>query len=357
MRSSTDPRTGRALAAALLAALMASAKLAAEDWAIVNRPTSPLLDRPSVTGVARATLYPGMRVRVVDERAAPGYARVVSGETAGFMRATELLRGFLPEDSYPGPADQPEPAFLASDRDGDGAPDFRDIVRAARDMIGLPFDDASSLNVDRPGRTPDGVHAAWAADGKDNDGDGEADNRDEDVLVCIDLVLRAVERAGFPLTASIDETARSHPELFRDLQPGRPGSRDPFVSRRVRNVVTFTKNSPDFQYFPEPQIHSPTTFPRERARPGDVLFFGLTKDLGTRKFKLQHSGICVSVDPSTGLPGWMITAVVPRVQFFDLARGYERFTYCGHARLVPRPPAASVEPSSPSTVARASTPR
>ncbi|MBI3892176.1 MAG: hypothetical protein HY303_11675 [Candidatus Wallbacteria bacterium] len=330
---------------AIVLVLASSGRAAGDDWAVVNRAISPLLDRPSVTGEARMTLYAGMRVLLLDTKAAPGYAKVSYGDAIGFMRSQELLRGFLPEDRYPGPNDQPEKEFLASDRNGDGVPDFRDIVHAARDMIGLAFDDAASLRLDESGQTPDGLHAGWAHDGKDNDGDGVVDNREEDVLVCIDLLIRAVEAAGFPMTRAILDVARSQPEVFREGRGAAPID-DELLARRVRNVVAFTRVSPDFRYFPEPEVHDPTTFPRERARPGDLLFFGLTKDLGKRKFKIQHSGICVSVNPQTGLPVWIITAVVPRVQFLNLEKGYHRFTYCGHARLTPAggQPRAAVAP-------------
>jgi hypothetical protein len=339
----------------LLAACLAVPAAPASEWAVVNAPIAPLLDRPSVTAEARGLLYPGMRVEVLDSRSTPGYARVLHREAAGWMRARELLRGFIPEDRFPGPGDRTEPGFEHCDRDHDGIPDFRDIVYAARDMLGLPFDDAASLRLDDSGRTPDGMHLDWASDGLDNNGDGVIDDRDEDVMVCIDLLVRAVEQAGYPMSRAMRELAALRPELFREGTRGQ-ASRDEFLTRRVRNVIAFTKNSPDFRYFPEPKIHSPTTWPSERARPGDLLFFGLTKDLGRPKFQVQHSGICVSVHPQTGQPVWMVTAVVPRVQFFNLQKGFGRFTYCGHARLLPLPTAPSVSataPSSPSVAALA----
>lgn len=353
-RSSFGPCSGF-LATLFTLAWLALPAARAEEWAVVNASLSPILDRPSVTAEARDMLYPGMRVEVLDSRSAPGYARVLHRDAAGWMRSNELLRGFIPEDRYPGPGDRTEPGFAQCDRDGDGIPDFRDIVYAAREMLGLPFDDAGSLQLDDSGRTPDGMHLGWASDGADNNGDGAIDDRDEDVLVCIDLLVRAVEQAGYPMSRAMRELAASRPEVFKEGTRG-AAARDEFLTRRVRNVIAFVRNSPDFRYFPEAKIHDPTTWPSERARPGDLLFFGLSKDLDRPRFQVQHSGVCVSVHPRTGLPVWMVTAVVPRVQFFNLQKGFGRFTYCGHARLMPLPmaaPATAAALSGPPTAALA----
>ncbi len=294
----------------------------------MNRPVSPLLAEASSLSDSLAPLHAGMRVQLLGPATARGFVPVRSENMQGYMRADELLRRFLPEDAYPGPKDSPDRAFLTSDRDGDGVPDFRDIVHAARSMIGLPFDDAANLRLQDAGGSADGRRWWWRADGKDNNGNGETDERDEDVVVCVDLLNRALDQAGYPVERMMRQ---EHP----GESSGAPGGGDPYFTRRVRNLLAHIRGSPEFEYFREPRIASRDAAPGEPARPGDLLFFGLRRDLGTFRFAIKHSGICVSVDPETGLPGWIITGIVPRARFFDLRRGYDRFIYCGHARLRP----------------------
>jgi hypothetical protein len=106
----------------------------------------------------------------------------------------------------------------------------------------------------------------------------------------------------------------------------------PYLSRNLDILVPFLKRSSQFKYFSDPQIQDPAAVPDEPFRPGDMIFFGLTKDLGTSKFRLCHSAIVSEVDARTGMPLKVITCIVPRVIEFRLDDSYDRWVILGHAR-------------------------
>lgn len=351
--------------------------LLAEQEPRVRIHSTSLLTEPGREGHRITRLYKGHPVRVVDELSNEHYVEVEANGHRGWIFRRYLTYEPPPEDLYPPRSGMVEQGFLRADRNGNGQPDFRDVVRNARSFIGSFFDDFNNIGgptgpyqaaadrsrwaqtlqrfgpdvagpppfspdgpmfeivIPESDNIPDGVHWKWSQDGLDNNGDGRVDDPLEELLVCIDLCTASYERAGYPITSELLDHHRIPREDRIQWSPGIWVSRrKPYLSRNLGYLVPFLKRSKNWRYFSEPKLDSPDDRPREPFRPGDMVFFGLTEDLGTRKFRLCHSGIVSTVDPDTGMPLRMITAVVPRVMDFQLDNSYDRFIILGHARPV-----------------------
>ncbi len=137
----------------------------------------------------------------------------------------------------------------------------------------------------------DGTHYAWASDGVDNDRDGLVDEPDESYMVCVDLVVKSFDEAGARMEEGMRRDAALHPSRYSG------GPRDPYLTRRVRNVIAYMKSSADFEY------HGVSIdrrgwmrwHPRPPCKPGDAIFFRRKRGYG------YHSAIVATVD-SRGRP-------------------------------------------------------
>ena len=95
------------------------------------------------------------------------------------------------------------PLVVAADGE-EGGVDNQAILTEARMMVGWPYDRRGVLlgraAQDHPSHSWDyaeeGWHLEWGDDGKDNDGDGETDERDERFVVCTDLLAGPLERTS-----------------------------------------------------------------------------------------------------------------------------------------------------------------
>lgn len=345
----------------------------ANPFARVKLYAVSLLSEPGPSGHRLQRFYMGRRLEVLDDESNAFFVKVRADGREGWVFRRYVTFDPPSEETFDGGKARVSSEFLASDRNQNGLPDYIEIVQIARSFIGRFFDDFNKIGGgDGPyqsaveeqkwatrflqdgeaaaGPAPqqlpesgaevaipdsfgvmDGIHWQWSIDGKDNNVDGRVDEPLEEVMVCVDLCTAAYEQAGYPVTKMLLD---SHG--IKDQVQWSPGiwvsKAKPYFSRNLDILVPYLQKSPMFKYFSEPKLRSPASVPNEPFRPGDMIFFGLTKDLGTSKFRLCHSGIVSDVDRDTGMPLTIITAVVPRVMEFRLDNSYDRFTILGHAR-------------------------
>ncbi|MBI4867090.1 MAG: SH3 domain-containing protein [Candidatus Wallbacteria bacterium] len=332
-----------------------------------------LLSAPGPEGHRLQRVYQGRRLEVLDDESNAFFVRVRIDGREGWVFKRYVTFDPAPEETFQPEKLQVSSEFLASDKNENAVPDYIEIVQVARSFIGRFFDDFNKIGgrggpyqsavdeakwagvflsqgeeaagpapadvkessgevaIPESDGLPDGIHWMWSQDGKDNNDEGRVDEPLEEVMVCIDLCTAAYEQAGYPLTKNLLD-AHGIKDQVRWSTGIWVSKSKPYYSRNLDIMVPFLKKSPAYRYFPENQINSPTARPNEPFLPGDMIFFGLTGELGTPKFRLCHSGIVTEVDPETGMPLYIITAVVPRVMEFRLDNSYDRFTILGHAR-------------------------
>ncbi|MBI4872957.1 MAG: SH3 domain-containing protein [Candidatus Riflebacteria bacterium] len=353
--------------------LLSQGQATAGPFARVKLYAVSLLSEPGAGGHRLQRFYLGRRLEVVDDESNQYFVKVRADGREGWVFRRYVTFDPAPEEVYP-PADtEVSSEFLASDRNSNAVPDYLEIVQSARTFIGRFFDDfnkiggpdgpyqgavnearwatrylaegseaagpppsevresAADIAIPDSFGLPDGIHWQWSIDEQDNNGDGRVDEPLEEVMVCVDLCTASYEAAGYPISKMILDSAGLKDQVRWSMGVWVSRSK-PYYSRNLDILVPFLKRSPMFKYFPEPELRSPDATPSEPFRPGDMIFFGLTKDLGTSKFHLCHSAIVSEVDSQTGMPLTVITCVVPRVIEFRLDNSYDRWTILGHAR-------------------------
>ncbi len=241
---------------------------------------------------------------------------------------------------------------LSDDTGGDGQPNTGDTRRVTkRDIFyyrysnkkvvggegdGIPTPGEPDLDGNDPDERNlfDGTHLAWRNDGKDNNDNGQIDEPEETWLVCIDLPNMTYAKAGYDLPKLMAEDARKNPKRYG----ARAGSAmntasDPYLARRVPNVIRFLASDPRFYYFPEPNLRTVDARPRTQFLPGDVIFFGHTDELGTSKFGPNHSGIVTEIDPETGMPTQVVSMRTSGAKEEYVDQDFlSQFVILGHAR-------------------------
>ncbi len=346
---------------------------AASQFARVKLYAVSLLSKPGAEGHRLQRFYLGRRLEIMDDETNPYFLKVRADGREGWVFRRYVTLEPAAEELYQPEGVQVSSEFLASDRNQNGVPDYQEIVQISRAFIGRFFDDFNKIgggegpyqgavNESRWANTyttegeaaagpppsevkdsssevaipdssglQDGIHWQWSIDGKDNNDDGRIDEPLEEVMVCVDLCTSAYEQAGYPVTKMLLDAHGARDQVRWSTGIWVSESK-PYLSRNLDILVPFLKKSPQFKYFSEPEIHDPAAVPNEPFRPGDMIFFGLTKDLGTSKFHLCHSAIVSEVDTKTGMPLKVITCIVPRVIEFRLDDSYDRWVILGHAR-------------------------
>jgi hypothetical protein len=357
----------------LLGAIVGQTLAGDPNYVYPRKAIVSLMTNPGAGAHRLQRFYKGRPLEVLDADTSSFFVKVRGDGREGWIFKRHV--SFDPPSEYLQTPEElgMDAAYARCDLNRNGIPDYLDIVHAARSFIGRYFDDFNKIGSkfgtyqaevlesrwanehERNGESagpppfpaklqgeeeaiipetsdvPDGIHWMWSMDGIDNNGDGRADDPLEEVMVCIDLLTAAYERAGQPVTRMLLERA-GDTDLLR-WSPGIWVSKiKPYYTRNIWSAVALLSRSPHFLYFKEPNIADARAKPVERFFPGDMIFFGRTQERNLSNFRIRHSAIVGQVDPKTGLPLTIITCIVPRVMEFGLERNYDRFTIMSHAR-------------------------